>query len=71
MNCTLIMRGNRFNNFQYDVVSNTHTHTQKCFIVFWLEKSGRYRKLYGAELVQVTMGKVGTIKDRIKVAHDR
>jgi len=48
-----------------------HTHTQKCFIVFWLEKSGRYRKLYGAELVQVTMGKVGTIKDRIKVAHDR
>jgi len=69
------MRGDRFIDSRYDVVSNiyiyiyrhTHTHTP----LFWLEKSGRYKKLYGVELVQVTMGKVRAIKDRKKVAQDR
>jgi len=61
------MRGDRFIDSRYDVVSNIYIYIP----LFWLEKSGCYKKLYGVELVQVTMGKVRTIKDRKKVAQDR
>jgi len=43
---------------------------RRCKILLCWEKVGD-RKLYGAELVQVTMEKVRTIRDHIKTTQDR
>jgi hypothetical protein len=43
---------------------------RKCRTPLYWEEVGD-RKLYGAELVQITTKKVRIIKDRMKVAQDR
>jgi len=49
----------------YEVLYGRRCRTPLC----WEEIGDQ--KLYGAELVQVITEKVRTIRDRIKVAHDR